>query len=127
MPKYSEKPVKSEDTQEHVEHIVDYHGLSSIEDTPTSRAAWLVVITVSMGGFLFGITCTTPRILEPLWQCSGYDTGVISAVLVTLGKDLGHVLTSNEQALIISITSSEALVGAIIIGLGAGKSGRLVD
>jgi MFS family permease len=62
-----------------------------------------------------------------LWQCSGYDTGVISAVLVTLGKDLGHVLTSNEQELIISITSSGALVGAIIIGLGAGKSGRLVD
>jgi len=34
--KYSEKPVKSEDTQEHVEHIIDYHGLSSIEDIDTS-------------------------------------------------------------------------------------------
>jgi hypothetical protein len=50
MSKYSEKPVKNEDTQEHVEHIIDYHGLSSIEDIDTSGAAWLIVVTVSMGG-----------------------------------------------------------------------------
>jgi hypothetical protein len=60
MSKYSEKPVKNEDTQEHVEHIIEYYGLSSIEDIDISRAAWLIAITVSVGSFLFGITCTTP-------------------------------------------------------------------
>jgi SP family myo-inositol transporter-like MFS transporter 13 len=51
---------------------------------------------------------------------------VISAVLVTLGKDLGHALSSNEKELVTSITSGGALVGAIIAGLSADKYGRLV-
>jgi SP family myo-inositol transporter-like MFS transporter 13 len=127
MSEYSEKLVKSEDTQGHVEHTVDYHGLSSIEDSDVSRVAWLIAITVSMGGFLFGVTCTTPRILKPLRQYLGYDAGLILAVLVTLRKDLGHALISNEQDLITSITSGGALVGAIIARLSADKYGRLVD
>jgi hypothetical protein len=57
MSEYSKESVKNKDVQEHIEHTVDHHELSSIEDTDTSRAAWLIAITVSMGGFLFGITC----------------------------------------------------------------------
>lgn len=56
--------------------------------------------------------------------CPGYDTGVISAVLVNLGKDLGHQLSSKEQELITSITSGGALIGALIAGLPADKFGR---
>lgn len=59
-----------------------------------------------------------------LTKKTGYDTGVISAVLVTLGDDLGHELDSHEQELVTSITSGGALIGALIAGLPADKYGR---
>jgi SP family myo-inositol transporter-like MFS transporter 13 len=59
-----------------------------------------------------------------LTDALGYDTGVISAVLVSLKSDLGHHLSPNEQELITSLTSGGALVGAIIAGLSADKYGR---
>ena len=103
------------DRKESLEAKVEHHEaarelteLSSIEDTASSRAVWLISATVSMGGFLFG-----------------YDTGYISSVLVTLGTDLGgSKLSSNEQELITSITSGGALVGAILAGLSADRYGR---
>lgn len=55
---------------------------------------------------------------------SGYDTGVISAVLVNLGNSLGHHLSSNEQELITSLTSGGAFIGAVIAGLTGDKMGR---
>lgn len=55
---------------------------------------------------------------------TGYDTGYISAVLVTIGTSLGHELTSSEQELVTSLTSGGALVGAVIAGLIADKYGR---
>lgn len=79
----------------------------SIEQTKPSNAIWRITATVAMGGFLFG-----------------YDTGVISAVLVNLHSDLGHVLSSSEQELITSLTSGGALVGAVIAGMTADKYGR---
>ncbi|EQB58336.1 myo-inositol transporter [Colletotrichum gloeosporioides Cg-14] len=79
----------------------------SIEDTEPSRAVWLITFTVAMGGFLFG-----------------YDTGVISAVLVSLKSDLGHELSTSEQELVTSITSGGSLIGAIIAGLPADRYGR---
>lgn len=46
---------------EHAEHIDDESAtfekieeLSNIEETAASRAAWLISLTVSLGGFLFG-------------------------------------------------------------------------
>ena len=54
----------------------------------------------------------------------GYDTGIISAVLVYLNEDLGKVLTSGEKELITSITSGGAFVGAIAAGLTADRFGR---
>lgn len=54
----------------------------------------------------------------------GYDTGVISAVLVSLGTDLGKKLSSSEQELITSITSGGALIGAVLAGLTSDKYGR---
>lgn len=55
---------------------------------------------------------------------TGYDTGVISDVLVNLKTDLGHVLSSSEEELITSLTSGGALIGALIAGLPADKYGR---
>lgn len=81
--------------------------LSNIEATATSKAAWLISLTVSIGGFLFG-----------------YDTGYISSVLVTLNDSLGHVLSSSEEELVTSITSGGAFIGSIWAGLAADKWGR---
>lgn len=51
----------------------------------------------------------------------GYDTGVISSVLVTINDDLGQKLASHEQELITSLTSGGALIGAIAAGTTADK------
>jgi len=88
----------------YAEHLAN---LSGIEATAASKAAWLISITVSLGGLLFG-----------------YDTGYISSVLVTIGTSLGHELTSSDQELVTSLTSGGALVGAVIAGLMADKYGR---
>lgn len=54
----------------------------------------------------------------------GYDTGYISAVLVTIKESLGHTLSSNEQEMVTSLTSGGALVGAVGAGLTADRFGR---
>ncbi|KAH3189133.1 hypothetical protein KXV92_004305 [Aspergillus fumigatus] len=91
----------------HQEHLGDENPDDSIELTDPGKTVWLIACTVSMGGFLFG-----------------YDTGVISAVLVSLGTDLGKKLSSSEQELITSITSGGALIGAVLAGLTSDKYGR---
>ncbi|KAI1427632.1 myo-inositol transporter [Xylaria sp. FL1777] len=103
--------IKNQDAVLHVENAEDCVKAktfdNSIDDTKPSRKVWTIILTVAMGGFLFG-----------------YDTGYISSVLVSLGDDLGHTLSSQEQELITSITSGGALVGALIAGLPADKFGR---
>ncbi|EHA25124.1 hypothetical protein CBS63078_7368 [Aspergillus niger] len=92
----------------HVDNLGAAEGLDdSIETTNPGKAVWLIACTVSMGGFLFG-----------------YDTGVISAVLVSLGTDLGQALSSNDQELVTSITSGGALIGAVLAGMTSDKYGR---
>ncbi|KAN0093567.1 general substrate transporter [Hyaloscypha variabilis] len=86
------------------DHLED---LDSIEHTQSGRYAWLVAITAGVGGLLFG-----------------YDTGIISAVLVYLDNDLGKILTAGEKELITSITSGGAFIGAIAAGLTADRFGR---
>ncbi|KAI0195392.1 myo-inositol transporter [Xylaria flabelliformis] len=116
----SNEPVKKQDAILHAEHIESATSVehvddlvktrtfdNSIDDTKPSRKVWTIIFTVAMGGFLFG-----------------YDTGYISAVLVSIGDDLGHTLSSKEQELITSITSGGALIGALIAGLPADKFGR---
>lgn len=84
------------------------HGDDSIENVNNGPFVWLVAGAASIAGSLFG-----------------YDTGIISAVLVYLGTDLNHHTTSaNEKELITSLCSGGAFVGAIIAGLTADKYGR---
>ena len=58
----------------HLEMTDDYAPGNSIDDIAVSWFVWLVAATASIAGSLFG-----------------YDTGIISAVLVYLGTDLGGV------------------------------------
>jgi SP family myo-inositol transporter-like MFS transporter 13 len=110
-----DKDTKFDDHVQHVEKVEtaadEYQNelaqLSAIEATAASKAAWLISITVSLGGLLFG-----------------YDTGYISSVLVTINTSLGHALSSSEQELVTSLTSGGALVGAVGAGLTADRFGR---
>ena len=93
----------------HVE-VSDQDGNDSIENVNTGPFVWLVAGAASIAGSLFG-----------------YDTGIISAVLVYLGTDLNHhTASANEKELITSLCSGGAFIGAIIAGLTADKYGRKV-
>jgi len=91
----------------HVE-ITDQDADDSIESVGGGWFIWLVSFCASIAGMLFG-----------------YDTGIISAVLVYLHTDLDHrEVTSNEKELITSLCSGGAFVGAIIAGTTADRYGR---
>ena len=82
----------------------------TIEDMGAGWFVWLVAATASIAGSLFG-----------------YDTGIISAVLVYLGNDLGgHPASANDKELITSLCSGGAFIGSIIAGLTADKVRLLV-
>lgn len=91
-------------------HLAEAPGDDTIEDLPTSWFVWIVAFTASVAGALFG-----------------YDTGIISAVLVYLGNDLGGVpATASDKEAITSLCSGGAFIGAIIAGLTADQYGRKV-
>lgn len=110
----------SESKVEKAEHIDDVASLdkvdaaanieniaTSIDNIPVSWFVWLVAATASTAGMLFG-----------------YDTGIISAVLVYLGDDLNNrPATSNEKELITSLCSGGAFFGAIFAGNTADRVG----
>ncbi|KAB8202749.1 major facilitator superfamily domain-containing protein [Aspergillus parasiticus] len=78
---------------EHIEALKPKQGIpesDEIEQTDAGAYVWLVALTASIGGMLFG-----------------YDTGIISAVLM-----------------ITSLCSAGSFLGAIIAGLTADKYGR---
>lgn len=88
----------------HVE-VNDDETTQDIDDIAVSWYVWLISATASIAGSLFG-----------------YDTGIISAVLVYLNSDLNHrPVTSSEKELITSLCSGGAFIGSIIAGLTADK------
>lgn len=91
--------------------IVDFkeaHVLDSVEETQPGRFIWLCVAATAIGGALFG-----------------YDTGVISGVLVVIGSDLDHrPLSDSDKELITTLCAAGAFCGAIVAGISADKFGR---
>ena len=92
----------------------DEHGLPghASDDIPRERDTpspfiWALTFAAGISGLLFG-----------------YDTGVISSTLVSIGKDLGHPLTTFDKSLITSCTSLAALVVCPVAGLLADRIGR---
>lgn len=72
------------------------------------KVVWLLTLSAGISGLLFG-----------------YDTGVISSTLVSVGADLsGHDLTTTDKSVITAVTSLFALLSAPTTGLFADKYGR---
>ncbi|KAF4431185.1 Myo-inositol transporter 2 [Colletotrichum fructicola] len=87
---------------------VEHRDLERIEETQPGAFVWLCAAATAIGGMLFG-----------------YDTGVISGVLVVIRTDLGgKELTHSEKELVTALTAAGALLGAIFAGLTADKLGR---
>lgn len=66
MPVMDEKKDDSWAAEEYIEDVSskDHDNasiLAGIEETATSKAAWLITLTVSLGGFLFGILHSPQR------------------------------------------------------------------
>ena len=91
----------------------DEHGLSDhahdggSDSTSPSTFIWALTIAAGISGLLFG-----------------YDTGVISSTLVSIGNDLGHPLTTLDKSLITSCTSLSALIASPLAALLADRIGR---
>ena len=85
------------------------HDDSPREGDTTSPGAfiWSLTLAAGLSGLLFG-----------------YDTGVISSTLVSIGNDMGHPLTTFDKSLITSCTSLSALITSPIAGLLADGIGR---
>ncbi|KAF9053866.1 general substrate transporter [Hymenopellis radicata] len=74
----------------------------------TSWFVWNLVTCAAVSGLLFG-----------------YDTGVISGALVTIGKDLGgSALTNGQKEFITSATTLGALLGGLAAGAMSDWTGR---
>ncbi|KAI0356860.1 general substrate transporter [Trametes cingulata] len=74
----------------------------------TTWFVWMLVACASISGLLFG-----------------YDTGVISGALVTIGGDLGPAeLSSGQKELITSATTLGALIGGLVAGMLSDFLGR---
>ncbi|KAH9474495.1 Myo-inositol transporter 1 [Psilocybe cubensis] len=74
----------------------------------TTWFVWILVMCSTISGLLFG-----------------YDTGVISGALVTIGSDLGpDVLSNSQKELITSSTTLGALLGGLVAGVLSDWTGR---
>ncbi|KAL4819682.1 general substrate transporter [Aspergillus spinulosporus] len=100
-------------TGDHIETIdkaaaVEATVAANVDDIPISMYVWMVALSASIAGMLFG-----------------YDTGIISAVLVYIKDALGgRYLTSSEKELITSLCSGGAFFGSIFAGNTADRWGR---
>jgi len=88
--------------------MVDDAADDSIENVKTGPFVWLCAAAASIAGSLFG-----------------YDTGIISAVLVYLGTSLDNrQMGPSEKEAITALCSAGAFVGSIIAGMTADRYGR---
>lgn len=103
--------IKKKDSTDHIESIEagdppkKIPDLDDLNSIPIGWFVWVVALTASIAGLLFG-----------------YDTGVISAVLVYINDDLDNkTLTESEKEMITSLCSAGAFFGAICAGLASDK------
>lgn len=83
-------------------------NVSQITLKSAGKTVWLLTLSAGISGLLFG-----------------YDTGVISSMLVSIGSDLSdRTLTTADKSLITAITSLFALICAPSTGYFAEKYGR---
>jgi SP family myo-inositol transporter-like MFS transporter 13 len=80
-----------------------------VETRPDRASVFVVLVTLvaAISGLLFG-----------------YDTGVISGVLVSIGDGLGHDLSALDKEVITSSTTLGALFSAVVAGVLADTIGR---
>lgn len=100
----------------------------------TTWFVWILVSCSTISGLLFGMFPAPPSPPPLICIPAGYDTGVISGALVTIGSDLGPPLLSDGQKACISMVShdhaidtfcqefitSATTLGALLGGLVAG-------
>ena len=92
-----------------------------ISDCPTSKARTATEASVSPNSFVWAMACTS-AISGVLF---GYDTGVVSSTLVSIGSDLSsRPLSTLDKSLITSSTSFFALISSPIAGVLADLLGR---
>ena len=99
---------RSQDVTNDITAFKEAHAFDSIEDTTPGPFVWMCAAATAIGGMLFG-----------------YDTGVISGVLVVLGSDLNNrPLSDTDKELITTLCAAGAFVGAFVAGVTADKFGR---
>jgi Sugar (and other) transporter len=102
------KRSRSIDATAGVEAFKEAHEFDSIEDTKPGAFVWMCAAATAIGGMLFG-----------------YDTGVISGVLVVIGSGLNdRPLSDTDKELITTLCAAGAFIGAIVAGVTADKFGR---
>lgn len=121
-----EQNTKFEGKKEGVEKRDDQVSISSIDELnfdsgeinelavvaegeeKTTWFVWILVLCSTISGLLFG-----------------YDTGVISGALVTIGSDLGpEALSNGQKEFITSATTLGALLGGLAAGIMSDWTGR---
>ena len=105
----AQSPLIRNDEHASSDHAHPHPHTHEVESRSTSPSAFIWALTFAAGisGLLFG-----------------YDTGVISSTLVSIGNDLGHPLTTFDKSLITSCTSFSALVASPLAALLADRIGR---
>lgn len=102
--------IKDKNSADHIESVEPGEAkkvpdLDDLNAIPIGWFVWVVALTASIAGLLFG-----------------YDTGVISAVLVYIGTDLDNKsLQQSEKEMITALCSTGAFFGAICAGLASDK------
>jgi MFS transporter, SP family, solute carrier family 2 (myo-inositol transporter), member 13 len=92
----------------HEGHAPEQHGQAQTPLHKAGKVVWLLTLSAGISGLLFG-----------------YDTGVISSTLVSIGTDLSHrELTTTDKSVITAITSFFALLSAPCTGYLADRYGR---
>jgi len=100
--------VSAEEEQGHPDvHLNDVSLLLEKNLRNPGIFVWLLTFSAGISGLLFG-----------------YDTGVISATLVSINSSLGHPLTTLDKSLITSATALFALLVSPVSGVLADRLGR---